>query len=107
MSVFGFGKMVDPIDGRTAFEICLIQQRKDTSVIQGLAVDNDGLHLYIGLDSGFIEEYKVVYGPNGCIARICAKRQVSKKVETLFLLELFDRWSVLFRGLSLFVCLVV
>lgn len=74
--------MVDPVDGRTAFEICLIQQRKDSSCINGVAVDNDGLHFYVGLDSGFIEEYKIVYGPTGCIARVCAKRQLSKKVKS-------------------------
>ena len=85
--------MADPVDGRTAFELCLIQQRKDRSRITGLAVDNEGLRFYVGLDSGFIEEHRVVYGPTGCVARVCARRQASRKViETLsdYLLNVFS-----------------
>lgn len=72
--------MEDPIDGRTAFQLCLIQQRKDKNRITCLAVDDEGLRFYVGLDSGYIEEHRVVYGPNGCITRVCARRQASKKV---------------------------
>lgn len=65
---------------RTAFELSCVQQRRDSAEITAVAVDTDGYRLYVGLDNGMLEEYKLLFAQGNEVARVSARRSVSKKV---------------------------
>lgn len=65
---------------RTAFELSCVLQRRDSSEVTAVAVDIEGFRLYVGLDNGMLEEYKLLFVQGNEVARVSARRSVSKKV---------------------------
>lgn len=71
---------MDQGDERKAFEISIIHQRRDNAKITSAVIDNDGIKLYLGLDNGIIEEFNIKYHNANLTARLCARRNIAKKV---------------------------
>ncbi|GMH35213.1 hypothetical protein BSKO_03081 [Bryopsis sp. KO-2023] len=96
---------MDPDGSRTAFELSVVHQRKDSSRVTSVAVDTDGERLYVGLDVGMLEEYKLVYVQGGVVARVSARRSISKKgIKGLCHIGGVDSLGILIEDGSLLLC---
>jgi hypothetical protein len=96
---------MQPDQARAAFTLSTVHQRRDSSRITSVGVDQGGSRLFLGLSNGFIEEHTVNRGPSGTYTRVAAEKRISRHpVTSIYPITAAQRLAVLTEDGSVCLC---